>query len=388
MKKIVVVFSLCLSLTISANSTNNQHTYTPLNIKFKPSIGENNPKEAEVPNLFNDEFYDFIESGAFEYSCGYEGSKLSNMMANQLPQKSGVGNHYFFFSLSAHYSDDQKKSEFRFFKGDNTKGNPKYVLNSEGLKEDGKVICKWNEPYSESFLFGNYLPDCLENKHNFLGFISTSHAQDAIRLCSVINVEDYKVHSDGTFAYYIKIGDEKYLLDVSSMPGLKDGTNFYSKEKRGKIISERESEKRYQIAKKFMEIKSSDSFQRLYNCFDKKDKACVNSFLSKSFLESMASAGYDPICRAGHYSTNDKVLACDESHKVQIYDAAYAYVLDFLNSINNLNVKNIEVLEQKNKMYFRFTPEKYHTDMGQGIYEIELHEGNLIFLMFDDGLTC
>lgn len=343
------------------------------------------PETSGPPALQLGRMIPFIQKGEFPGSCGTEGSELSNSDANTLPYKSSVGKHYFFFSLSTLGKGVQA---LNFYKDKNLSGAPVYSLGSEGLLENGKNICKWHTSYSENKIFANYLPACIDKKHQFLGYASVENSRSWIKLCAVINVEEYEIDPEGKYSYKIQIGVGTYYLDVSKMPGLQSGKSFLSQDKRAQIEIENESNRLQRNAQYFTKIRDSEGFKKFHECFLSKRTSCMENYLPKNFLESVATAGDDKICLMDDSPESKKGLKCNESYDAKIREAAYGYVAEFIKAVMLLKYEKATFVDEPKGFRLEYETEKPHTKMFQGVFEVEFIDGGVRFSFLSDGTTC
>lgn len=342
-----------------------------------------------VPDILQKTEAVFSMDGKFSGSCGGEGVKLDNMTANFLTTLPPAEN-YIFFSLVEHLTNPKnEKHEFRFFKNRNFTGAPDYVLNEEGLSQRGELKCSWNSKYSEEDLFGVHLKNCPIAKDLF-GYHSFGAPQSIIELCSVMNINNYS-EKNGKYSFQVKIADNLYYIDTTNMEELHNGHKFFSKKVLKEIEYRMKSDLKFDVARAFIEIRSSKSFQDLFQCAVKKDFSCLDKARSKEFFEDIADAGYKPICNAGR-SNNNEGPFCIESYKGyedKILKVTYKYMIEVIDDIYNVRTEKYKAYkpDSPRKILFR-TIDKPHTEMnGAGMF-MDFSSGSLIFSSFTDGLSC
>ncbi|MES2527200.1 MAG: hypothetical protein V4598_08930 [Bdellovibrionota bacterium] len=350
-----------------------------------------------IPNASNREETDpvaFAEIGKWEGSCGFEGEKLQNFLAGILPQKTSLAPHYFFFSLTAFSKGTSIiNPEMKFYKTkDFINSKPDYILDSSGLNEKDKLICKWNMPYSEDYLYANFLPGCLlGNKHQFLSFVSTSEDQNSsLRICSVMNVEDYEIDKTGNFDMQVRIGQELYYLDISQMPNLKNGSLLLTKDKRKKHFEDVLAKRRKITLGGLNIIKASKEFKKMIECLNSKKNECLKDLFPESFLLELKDSGINHICNTGS-STSNKGPACDSTHDILALGAAQNYLKEFIESVTQLKESRFlfeNAGPEMKSIKFQYYPVNLHTEMDAPSIYINVKDGKLIFSHFDDGLSC
>lgn len=339
--------------------------------------------EVSVPDLFDGPI-GLIEDGAWEHSCEYENGIESSATA-RLNTNVHMGDHYFFFSLSQFLKDPKAKQEMRFYKDASLKGKPTFLLNKLGLHENGMLICKWDEEYSEKTLYLNFLTYCLYEKHEFLIF--PNFGGNETRACGIINVKNYSV-SQEKYSYQVEIGKKPYYLDVSQMPDLENGKLFLSKQKRARILYDKDSTKKHSSAEFIVNFKKTKLFEKVYECFLSKNVSCLQPIFEKTFHDSVASAGSNMICNAG-LSSNSKIPKCSDEHNKKITETEYFYLAEFLKSILDVKVETISSSKPINgttSIYFK--PANTHTEMNEAGISIDITDDKILFKSIDDGNDC
>lgn len=334
--------------------------------------------------------YDLLKSKEilpykFPSSCGGISAELDSG-----DLKTSITEHYFFFSLTKYLSDPKnQKHEFRFFKTLPPIGKPDFILNEKGLWKTSELICEWRFPYDENFLFANSLKNCfvdhLSNEFpNLVNYFDIGNQHD-VEKCALFNVKAFYVN-DGVYSYKSNIYGGEYYLDTKDMPDLANGQKFLSKEKRTSLIEKIKQQKVEAILKVTNKIKTSASFKELQDCMINTDKKCEHKFWDKDFFESIAEAGYDPICSAGKGCSPKKLPKCGSSKDldVAVSNALRSYVLDFILSIKNSEAKNFDFESD----YLLFNILKPHTKMGDGSFRVDTENGKLKLHYFSDGLSC
>lgn len=203
-------------------------------------------------------------------------------------------------------------------------------------------------------------------------------------------MDNFKIDKE-RYVYQIKINNKNYYLDTSDMPGLTNGEKFYSRRLLQEIKYKKKSERRHEVAKIFTEIKSSASFQELFQCSVRKDFKCLDKAYSKDFFEAVASAGYVPICNNGK-SCNEKGPPCHESYKGfedKISKVIYKYMIEVIDDVYNMKIEKYEINKfDSTKKAFHKDIDYPHTEMGEASLYLDFSTGTLIFSGFGDGLIC
>lgn len=345
----------------------------------------------ELPQLFSRVERPYFLDEAFRYSCGSEGGLLTNKVANNLQDHASVGDHFFFFSLKQYIKDKNKKNEYRFYTTKDFSGVPAYVLDENGLKQNGDLICSWSSNYNEEHLYANYLLGCFggEPHHVSKGLLKviTDHrwGNFAIHLCSVMGVESYEV-VDGKYYLQVMINDKKYYLDTRDMPELADGSKFYSSEKRFNWEMKRRIADSDKLIKMFTKYRSSEHYKNLIDCFAKKDKECIAKSWRKDFFEEVASSGYKAICNNNNKNTSSEGPDCGDykAFADKITNVSSYYLKNIIEDITFLRIQNFYFL---NGFLYYKDPEP-HAEMNELAIGVDLQDNSLLLKSFDDGYTC
>ena len=362
------------ALPVFAIDSNQKGEAIPKRDPFRPLF--------EIHDTFND-----VEEGAFKGSCGIpdeynldeKAKRDLSIFYNQTP----VSKSYIFFSLTQHYTASVTP-EIRFYETTNFILKPAYVLNREGLTENGKLICKWKFPYSEDILFKNILPDCLGTKHEFLAATSEKVSATDHRYCMVLNVYGKEIEN-GIHYYKTQIGKKPYYIDTMQMPLVRNGTSYLTPEKRAKIIYEKQVQGKMLTTELLIKIQKGESFKKLNECYISKDKKCVLGFVDSNFLLNIGDAGQKRICQ--------NIPNCLKEKSEVLNDVAIKLIGSFIMAVNDLSSNSFSTIEA-NDTNTKMNLAPY------GDYEIKknygehsnievLLEGNEVkFTGFEDGLGC
>lgn len=385
----IAAFALLLFLIFSnSKSCYAGQTFTPFpsDAAVKDSSARIEP--VKIRNLFEDITEPLLDN-KWAGSCAFE------HVANKDNVQDIVGKNYFFFSLSQFFDKKQSLNpHMNFFKTKDFTGSPAYVLDKEGFKEGTKTICSWSGEYSENELFKSSLSLCEMQK--FLGsffYITKAYREDDwTTYCKVVFVDKYEVDDLGIYSYQVKIGNQNYFIDTTHMPDLKNGNLFTTNEKREKTLYGRKSSEAESIVQSFLMMKNSVGFKKLFGCYANKDRECVLGMISSEFISLLAivvGEGEESICpREGEKSK------CITEKKAELENLVMYYVKDFIDSISLMKIENIMksdsvlVPNQKNYLKVRMKPNTQHVQMLDPVYDVELKEGSLNFMIFYDGSTC
>lgn len=344
-------------------------------------------KDERFPQLFGDVTIPLVKEGMFESSCQYFSD------ASEESLFAGKIDNYFFFSLSQHLLDKNKKHEFRFYSTKVFSGKPAYVLDKEGLKRGDNVICTWKKPYDEKYLYSNYLTECTVHikgqqfanvVHLFWDYKGDQNAYDDT--CSVVRVSDYHVEG-GQYYYKTDIYSESFYLDTTDMPDLANGKSFYSTEKRLKYVLDQRATEIETLQMHFKKFRASSHYTKIVSCFRSKDADCLSNIWGNQFYTQVATAGVDKICENREGKETEKIPQCGKDFKEfrsEIDSVIYLILKDIIEDITFMRTENYYI--KNKKIYYRIP--RPHRQMFDPVMEISVDEDGLRLVSFNDGQIC
>lgn len=324
-------------------------------------------KAANLLPLMDDSDNDKIAwKTAPEKTCG-----LLRDQAGKYLEINDAADDYIFLPIPNLITGDKnsKLIELHFYKDKDMKTEPAFTLDKAGLRNKNSVICKWpSNIYKDNGIY--YLTDCKKEFRDFLGYLRIYEET----YCSVINAKSANGENP---PYEVKIGNQAYYLDVSSLETINKNKIFWSKKERAKQAYELLSYRATSYTNFMATIKQSPAFKKLNDCYWKGDIPCISEFISPTFKHDIQDF-------------------CKDVYPAELQlDYSLSYIREFINFINLVETNKIEMnmvlypddLVLKDMIYFK--PEKFHSgSMTDPSIGISFKNGVLLLNGFDYGVSC
>lgn len=327
----------------------------------------------------------------------FPGSCISETVVDRrksLPDKlTKSSDAYIYFSLVElhQHSNPLEPQELRFFNDKNFSGNSlAYTLDKQGLKKDKKLICSWNLPFSEKYLYNMSLSNCFENETGqFLGYYFLVEDQlSPGDYCKILRPEKVEIDSNGVYWVQFKIGNELFYLDTTTLPNVRNGKYILS-EQVIKNREEGEKKKRGEQNKEILKkIATHPAYIKLKNCLGSSKLDCVSEFISEEYKLDIGTSGDEPICHERGINDEIKEKCLSKEFEEAILTSAKNKMLHFENLIEKNAGEFFTITKKEDGMDIIYwgngIPNKNYTET----YSIEIRNDKIIFVHYYDGQAC
>lgn len=298
---------------------------------------------------------------------------------------------YIFFSLQELHDINSNLSlkSLNFYKSKDFSSAPVFSIDRDGLKKDGTLICSWNLPYSEAYLYNLSFKKCNPELVKYLSSYKLigEEGSGPGDLCHVLNPTKVEKDPSGNYTFQFLIGKETYYLDTREMENVRNGKYVFSLE----LLAEKR-----QIEKSARALSNKDvldaiskhqMFLKLKLCLKSKNVKCIDSYTNEEFSLGLGADADRKICGL-EVLGKDEIKECVKSKKDIIRKASKMVAQEFVNFVENSKGELFRVKNENGTFSIEYFKNGDPETQFVQKFKVDINDNSLMFSNYVDGYSC